>query len=88
MRPFWAYNTVSTDFVAFSIDRGVRESSVGKRAQAEAAAEEHLPSTLLVGFLLASRTGPCQETSKKHLMVITADDEWKYFVDGIVQGEK
>ena len=42
-----------------------------------------LPLTSLVARELASRTGPCQETSKKTLMVIFAGDIEKFLVDGV-----
>lgn len=37
----------------------------------------------LVGFELASRTGPCQETSKKTLIVMFAGDVEKGLIDGL-----
>ncbi len=43
-----------------------------------------LPLTSRVGFELASRTGPCQATSKKHLIVMFAGDVEKSLVDGVV----
>ena len=43
-----------------------------------------LPFISLVGFELASRTGPCQEISKKTLTVMFAGDVEKVLVDGLM----
>ena len=42
------------------------------------------PLISLVASELASRTGPCQETSKKTLMVIFAGDEEKDLLNGLM----
>lgn len=47
------------------------------------AANVVLPLISLVGRELASRVGPCQETSKKTLMVMLAGDVEKVLVDGL-----
>lgn len=41
------------------------------------------PLTSFVGLELASRTGPCQVTSKKVLMAIFADEVEKCLIDGV-----
>lgn len=59
----------------------VATSQIGRRGKIE---NGNSPLTSFVGLEEASRTGPCQVTSKKVLMVIFADEVEKCLIDGEV----